>query len=203
MDEAWDRSGQRSLWYRLGYTLERAKGRTGAAGALLGAPPGGEPWEHALSASLRLLAKGALGPLGRRARPRRLRLLGAGAAGASLALAEEALGALLAGKPREEALATLALGAALAGAQRGLLYGSLVEPLIPAPPLLRGAAFGLIEHLAASWGGLSSLAADRAPGRATALLGRLLDDAPPRDDPLWERLAFGIALAALLGDDAR
>ena len=197
MDEAWDRSGERSLWYRLGYTLERAKGRTGAAGAL----PGGEPWEHALSASLRLLAKGALGPLGRRARPGRLRLLGAGAAGASLALAEEALGALLAGKPREEALGAPLLGAALAGAQRGLLYGSLVEPLIPAPPLLRGAAFGLIEHLAASWGGLSSLAADR--GRATALLARLLDDAPPRDDPLWERLAFGIALAALLGDDAR
>lgn len=187
----------------MGYTLERAKGRTGASRAKPGGPPGGEPWERALAASVRLLAKEALGTPGRRARPGRLRLLGAGAAGAGLALAEEALGTLLAGRPREDALGTVALGAALAGAQRGLLYGSLVEPLIPAPPLLRGAAYGLIEHLAAPWGGLPALAAGRTPGRATALLARLLDDAPPRDDPLWERLAFGIALAALLGDDAR
>ena len=156
-----------------------------------------------LWAAARALAGRTLGPVGRRPRPGPLRLLRAGVAGAGSALGGELVRPLITGKPRKEPLRVVGLDAALVGAQRGLLYGSLVEPLIPATPLLRGAAYGLIEHLAAPWGGLAAIVGSRAPHRALALVSVLLEDSGPRDDTLTEHLAFGITLAALLGDPAR
>ena len=242
MPDYMEEDGEDSVWYRLGYTMERAKeqapelaervgsgvGRAkgrlrspaerrlpageqqvaGAVGAdieppvqpgLLGLSPTGEPWDAVLAAVAAMAAGKLLDFMPRRRRPGVFGLVRAGAAGAAAALLREAIRPLVTGQQRDQPLMEAARGVALAGAARGFLYGGLIDPRIPGPPVVRGAAYGLIEHLVSPWGGLTEIAGPRAPHRTIPILADLFEDFEPSDDTLVDHLVFGIALAAIYG----
>ncbi len=90
------------------------------------------------------------------------------------------------------------LAPVLAGAARGLVYASVVEPRLPGPPLLRGAAYGGLEFAASPWGGLEGLLDTLPPHRRVPFLAALLD-ARDNDPTLSGHLLFGIILATLYG----
>ena len=211
---------QDNVWYRLGYTLERAREhlpgadrlrtleerrttrKVGAAptsrpgvGPRHRASPTDEPWDAGIAAGTAALVGLLLEAMPHQRKPDVLRLLRAAAAGAASALLHELVRALISGIQRPP----LPKQAVLAGTARGLVYGALVEPRIPGPPLVRGAAYGWLEHLLTPWGGLTNLVGARAPHRRVPFLAALLDDFEPSDDTLVDHLLFGIALAALCG----
>jgi len=101
-------------------------------------------------------------------------------------------------RPRDLPLGDAAREAALSGVARGLTYGALVEPNLPGPSLVRGLAYGLVEHLTSPWGGLTALAGRRGPHRLP-VLSELLEDLGPGGETLVEHLAFGLAVSTLQG----
>ncbi len=214
-----------NVWYRLGYAFERARAQVPDA-ARLRSPgerraahraeaetrtrgtrrppleseaPTRTSWEPMIAAATATLTGRLLYALASRRRPGPLRLLRAGAAGAGAALLLELLRPLVSGVPREAPLAKDAGQAALAGGARGLLYGALVEPRIPGPSVVRGAAYGSLEYMVSPWGGLITLAGMRAPHRSIPFLADLLGDVEQDGGSLFDHLVFGIALATLYG----
>lgn len=212
---------QESLWYRLGYGLEHARGaalggrrlrslaerrednvapRPPARPAAEPAGPGHEDGYEAVVAALAAaLGSRALHLVPARRRPGLGRLLKAGLAGAGAAVARELVRPLLVGRSDGRAPQEAVRDAAVAGAARGLLYGALVEPRLPGPPLVRGLLFGYVESLASPWGGLTRLAGRSAPHRQVPVLSALYDDLPPDEDTLADHLLYGATLALLYG----
>lgn len=214
---------QESVWYRIGYGLEQARGSAPRglrlrslterrqdkvtsgdaprpAGEAAGA--GGEQsYEAILAALAAALGSKALRLVPARRRPGIGRLVKAGAAGAGAAVLRELLRPLVAGRADGRSLEEAVQDAAVAGAARGLLYGSLVEPRLPGPSLLRGLAFGYVEYLASPYGGLTGIAGASAPHRQVPMLASLFEDLPPGEDTLADHLAYGVALALLYGAD--
>lgn len=166
---------------------------------LQGISPTGEPWEAVIAAVGTTLVGRLLESMPRKRTPTVARLLHAAAAGAGAALAREALRPVTSARSTIRPLAERAKGAGLAGAARGLLYGGLIEPRLPGPPIVRGAIYGAVEHVAAPMGGLTHLAGARAPHRNIPILSDLFDDLEPSDETLLEHVLFGIAMAALYG----
>lgn len=213
---------ERNVWFRVGYALERARrGRSGANGAAA-APdesvPASAPEsatvpadassreispvvEKAVAAAV-VAGGGALVTAALRAwRPRGtpgpIGLARAAAAGAGAAVARMVVQHLLGlgGAPERD---SDPLAPVLAGAARGLVYASVVEPRLPGPPLLRGAAYGGLEFAASPWGGLEGLLDTLPPHRRVPFLAALLD-ARDNDPTLSGHLLFGIILASLYG----
>lgn len=217
-------ASEQSLWYRIGYALERAKHpqtavrqklsglaeRTGSErprasarrtengdGAV--ADREGVSTDDLISAGL-VLAAGKLLDLWRpRSEPRFTGLLRAAAAGAGAALLLDLVRPLLSGRPAVGTLDAKTAEHALAGAGQGLLYGAVVEPRLPGPPLVKGALFGSAEFAADPAGGLSEMVGGHAPLRRLPLVGHLLDDLAAHERTYLEHLTFGIALALLYG----
>jgi hypothetical protein len=131
-----------------------------------------------------------------RAGPGLFRLFRAGAAGAAAAFLAELARPALTGKATVTPLEQELTDILLAGAGRGLLYAALVEPRLPGPPLLQGAAYGSLEYALTPWGGLSELAGAKAPQAKVPALAVLLKDRGA-DEHLVEHVAFGVALALL------
>ena len=215
---------QDNVWYRLGYALEQARERiphadqlrtleerqtdhkVGAArtsrpgpGLLRRSLPTGEPWETVVTVGASALLGRVLEALPWMRKPGPVRLLRAGAAGVGAALLRELLRSRRTGERPPLPLAQLVQDAAFTGFARGLVYGSLVEPLIPGPSVVRGTAYGSLEYASSPWGGLTNLVGSRAPHRKVPFLADLLDDLEPEDDTLVDHLLFGIALATLYG----
>ena len=215
---------QDNVWYRLGYALEQARerlprsdrlrtlkerranlnvGDTAGSRPGRGRPPSsaskGEPWEAAAALGATALLGRLLEALPGKRSPGALMLLRAGTAGVGAALMRELFRALRTGEPPSLPLERLARNAAVAGFARGLVYGSLVDPLIPGPSVVRGTVYGSLEYAAAPWGGLANLVGSRAPHRKVPFLADLLDDLDPDEDTLVDHLLFGIALAMLYG----
>lgn len=88
----------------------------------------------------------------------------------------------------------------LAGAGKGLVYAAILDPLLPGPPLVRGALMGTADYLAAPWGGLLSHLQSLSPARKLPLVGTLLETGDAEDDPYLAFLLYGVALAILHGD---
>lgn len=127
------------------------------------------------------------------------RLLRAGAAGAAAALLLDLVKPLLAGRAELPALDRDAGTRLLVGAGQGLLYGTVVEPRVPGPPLLKGAVFALAEYLADPAGGLSHILGVHLPHSRLPVVSDLLEDLEPHDREVLEHLAFGVTLAVLCG----
>lgn len=195
-----------NLWYRVGYALETVRNR-------LPTPPDQEGKKpspaHGLSHEVShkvldaLLAVGAGSVLTRvlalwpsRKGPGLFRLFRAGAAGAAAAFLAELIRPALTGKRSEATIEEELTDILLAGAGRGLLYAALVEPRVPGPPLLQGAAYGGLEYALSPWGGLGELAGSKAPHGKVPALSVLLKDRGA-DEQLVEHIAFGVALALL------
>lgn len=206
---------EQSLWFRLGYALERARSPLPAAGkrleglgkrargAAVRRPKDedgvGRTSDELLTAGL-VLAAGKLLDAWRPHRKVRFSgLLRAAAAGAGAALALELVKPLLRGRPELGALDRSTVDRVLAGLGEGLVYGAVVEPRLPGPALLKGAVFGSVEYAADAAGGLTHLVGAHTPYARLPVIGRLLEDLDPHERDYVEHLVFGIAVGLLYG----
>lgn len=215
-------ASERNVWFRVGYALERARsGGSGAKGAPAApekpgpAPAPGDETSPAVASSREVsplvekalaaavvagggaLVTAALRAWRPRGTPGPLGLARAGAAGAGAAVARMIIQHLFGLGGASEADSD-PLAPVLAGAARGLVYASVVEPRLPGPPLLRGAAYGGLEFAASPWGGLEGLLDTLPPHRRVPFLAALLD-ARDNDPTLSGHLLFGVILASLYG----
>ncbi len=161
--------------------------------------PTGEPWDAVIAAGATALIGHFVQGLPHKRKPGMMRLVRAGAAGAGAAIVSELIRSFRSGGIQKSELLTLAKDAALSGAARGLLYGTLLEPRIPGPPIVRGAAYGYIEHLVTPYGGLTNMLGAAAPHRSLPFIADLLDELDPAEETLAEHIIFGITMAALYG----
>lgn len=205
----------KSLWYRLGYALERARQapaqgkRTLASLKERRSPEPPEPratnpaqWPTADE----LLASGAVALAAKALdawRPRRktgpVHLLKAGAAGAAAALLVELVRPFLAGRAELPSLDSDTAEHMLVGAGQGILYGAVVEPRVPGHSVVKGTLYGSAEYAMDPAGGLGRVMGSHTPLRRIPVLGHLLSDLDPHDRTYLEHVAFGIALAVLYG----
>lgn len=216
-------ASEKSFWFRLGYALEhlrrvsppekarkklsglaaRADARASAsrAGAGSGGTGRGDgvSTDELVSAGIMALAVRVLDAWHPRRKAGLGGLLRAGAAGAGAALLLELARPLLLGAPELQVLGSDTGDRLLAGVGQGLLYGAVVEPRVPGPPLLKGAIFGSAEYAADPAGGLAHLLGAHAPQGRVPILRRLLEDLTMHDRAYAEHLVFGIALALLYG----
>jgi hypothetical protein len=200
---------QNSVWYRIGYALERVRGsrsspRLRSMAERLASDRKDDTEGDARDALDTVVAAGSAALLSRILQLREpdhrtgvTDLLRAGAAGAGASLLHELVAPLLHGEIRAPDLDGHLGEALLAGAARGLVYASLVEPRLPGPALARGLVFGTAEYLASPWGGLTKLAGRSAPHRKIPFFSGLFEEADAREDHILDHLAFAVALAAL------
>ncbi len=207
---------KQSLWFRLGYALERARQGPPAAGRSLKGlaerqakplNPEGESGRALAWPSIDdIVASGATAAVAKVLtgwKPRRktttLRLLRAGAAGAAAALTVDVLRPLLRGESGVGPLDRETGDRLLAGIGQGLVYGAVVEPRVPGPALIKGALYGTAEYAVDPVGGLSRLLGAHAPQHRLPVIGHLLQDLDPHDRMDVEHVIFGIALALFYG----
>lgn len=208
-------ASEENFWFRVGYELERAKLPSAPVeGGLLGglaaraARERARPSVHAgeglvteqlLTAGITALAARLLDAWQPKRKAGFKRLLWAGAAGAAAALLLEVMRPILRRQPELPILDRDTGDRVLAGLGQGLIYGAVVEPRVPGPPLLKGALFGSAEYAAHAAGGLAHLLRAHAPLGRIPFVGKILEDIDPRDRVYVEHLAFGIVLALLYG----
>jgi hypothetical protein len=208
-------ASKKSLWFQIGYALERAKHPIPSAGEKLTglaerarereprrrdeADGEGLSTDDLVSAGLILIAGKMLDAWRPRREARFSGLLRAAVAGAGAALLVDLVRPLIAGRPAVAAFDGETGERLLASAGQGLLYGAVVEPRLPGPPLLKGALFASAEYAAHPAGGLSQLVGGYAPLRRLPVVGDLLHGLEAHDRTYLEHLTFGIALAVLYG----
>jgi hypothetical protein len=204
-----------SLWYRIGYVVERAlHGRPAGGKALAGlrerasgerrtsGPAQETHWpsmDDLVSSAIAVAAGRVLGGRRRRQPNGLLWLLRAGAAGAAAALLVDLLRPLLYGQPNEVVRDGDIADTVLTGLGQGLVYGAVVEPRVPGPPVLKGALFGSAEYATEAAGGLGQLLRAHTPHGRLPGVGRLLEQLHPKERAYLEHLVFGMALALLYG----
>jgi hypothetical protein len=88
----------------------------------------------------------------------------------------------------------------LAGAGRGFVYAAILDPLLPGPPIVRGALAGTADYLALPLGGLFSRLQSFSPIRRVPVISALFDTGEARDDSYLTFLAYGLVLGLLYGD---
>jgi len=207
---------KQSFWYRLGYALERARQAPSSSRRKLSGlrdrraarRADGETraattvWpvaDELLASGIAAAAARMIGAL----RPRRKRgvlgLFRAGLSGAGAALLLELVRPLLEGRPSLPSLDSELPERLLVGASQGLVYGAVVEPLVPGPPLLKGTLYGTAEYAVDPVGGLSRLLGSRTPVGRVPALARLLEELDPHDRGYLEHLTFATTLALLYG----
>jgi hypothetical protein len=204
-------SSDPSIWYRVGYALERAKARKeppdddrDARGPGVSSERGAQ--QPAWPTADDLVASGTAALVARVLtawRPSRgvsaSRLLRAGLAGAGAALLLDLVRPLLKGRAELPQVDGATGARLLAGASQGLIYGATIEPRLPGPPIVKGAVFALAEYMAHPAGGLSRfLGAQTLHGRIPVVRD-LLEELEPEDREYVEHLVFGVALAILCG----
>lgn len=198
----------KNLWYQLGYALETARQRAHVPRKVSAEADDG----HAPSATpvrSRLLAGGGAAVAHRLvsgladSRPGTLRTARAALAGAGAAF----LLSLLKADPDPSSVQRKGtapgpdpVSELLKGAGRGICYGSLLELRLPGPPVLRGAAYGVIEYVSVPLGGLDGILGAASPQHITSLLALLsaTEEVPPGS--LAEHAVFGAAFGLLYGE---
>jgi len=208
-------ASEQSFWYRVGYALERARqGPPTPPQELAGLtrrarrerPQGGSSGGVRPPTVDDLISSGIVALAGRVLdgwRPARkagfIRLLRAGAAGAGAALLLDLVRPLLSGKAELPVLDRDTADRVLAGMGQGLLYGAVVEPRVPGPPLMKGALFASAEYATDPVGGLSHLLSAHTPQGRVPIVRHLFEELDPHDRAYLEHLVFGVALALLYG----
>jgi hypothetical protein len=211
-------ASKKSIWFHLGHALERARHAAPSSGASLKGltersekrtQPSSErhdPEVPALPSGDELMAAGlamavdrALAAWTGRSRPGFTGLLRAGAAGAGAALLVELVRPLLSAGGDLPVLDRSTADRMLAGVGHGLVYGSVIEPRVPGPTVVKGALFGSVEYAADPLGGLSGLLGRHAPHRRLPVVGGVLDELDAHERAYLEHVVFGIALAVLYG----
>ena len=205
-----------SIWFRVGYALERARRPPSAAKRSLAglaermARPAkeketgdsGAVWPSAEE----IIDSGVVALVGRvlqawhpRSERGLMRLLRAGAAGAGASLLLDLVRPLLEGRRELPTIDRATADRILVGIGQGLVYGAVIEPRIPGPPLLKGALYGSAEFAADPVGGLAKLLGRYSPQGKIPPVAHVLEDLDPHDREFVEHVVFGIALALLYG----
>lgn len=208
-------SSEQSIWYRLGYALERTRQAPASgvrklatleerrpAGKASRADRSGSSWPTVDQ----LVTSGLVAGVARVLdlwRPRRSvgvgGLVKAGLSGAAAALALEVVRPLLRGRAALPEFDEDTLDHLLAGFAQGLVYGGVVEPRLPGPHALKGLVYGGAEYAVDPAGGLVRVLGPHAPLKRVPGVGALLDGLTPPERGAVEHLAFGIALALIYG----
>ena len=128
-----------------------------------------------------------------------MRIIKAGAAGAGAALLTDLVRVVLSGRMEGSTPDNVTVERLLAGAGQGLVYGVVVEPRIPGPPLLKGALYGTAEYAVDPVGGMGRLLGPHAPIRRAPVVAQLLEGIDVGERGYVEHVTFGIALALLYG----
>ena len=211
-------SSKQSVWYRLGYALERTRQAPASGARKLVTLKDRRPAARAEERPRRslnptewptadqLVASGAVALVAKALdvwRPRRKTgltgLLKAGLAGAGAAVVVELVRPLLSGKAELPELNAETLNRILVGAGQGVVYGVVVEPRLPGAPFLKGTLYGSAEYALDPMGGLGRLLGPHAPLRRVPVLGHLLEELDEHERAYLEHLAFGVTLAMLYG----
>ena len=204
-------SSDPTIWYRVGYALERAKARRKPSDEDRARPrptstPGGDAEPPAWPTADDLWASGTAALAARLLtvwRPahkvKLASLLRAGLAGAGAALLLDLVRPLLTGRAELPQIDEDTGARMLAGVAQGLLYGAAIEPRIPGPPVFKGVVYALAEYMAHPAGGLTHLLGGQTPHGRVPVVKDLLEELPSRDREYVEHLAFGVALAVLCG----
>jgi hypothetical protein len=210
----------KSIWYHLGYALESAShGARSAQEARStqvaspegeGDPPEGtltkrpevrpvfSPVDQLIAAGTGIVGERLLSILGGR-RPGTMRLTHAALAGAGAGLALSFFRNGTNGTSEDGRQGQDPTEALLAGAARGVLYGAVLEPRLPGSPLVRGAAFGVMEYVTSPFGGLDSILGASSPHRTMPILAALLGPGDAMIGSMIDHVAFGITLGLLYG----
>ena len=154
-----------------------------------------------MAAGLAVAADRVLAGFPARLRPGLLSLLRAAAGGAGAAFLRELLHPLLHDQPADTSRPIVDEEALLDGAARGLVYGSVVQPRLGGPQLLRGALYGSVEYAVSPLGGLGALLGDRLPAGRLGVLSRLAGNQVLGEDTFLDHVVFGLALALLYRPD--
>jgi hypothetical protein len=211
-------SSDSSIWFRLGYALERTRQAPASSarklaklrerrpaeprGRLLPSPADWPSADQLVASGAVALAAKALDAWRPRHRTGAKDLLKAGLAGAAAAVAVEAVRPLLEGRAQLPELNQRTLERIVVGAGQGLIYGAVVEPRLPGPAVVKGALYGSAEYAVDPMGGIARLLGSQAPLRRVPMLGALLDGLTPHDRSYVEHVAFGIAVALVYGSSA-
>lgn len=200
-------SSDKSIWYRLGHALERARHRAPSPRDVV--PHGSDDGDavvprpevpssdELMAAGVTLVVDRVLGGWGRRTDPGFAQLLRAAAAGAVAALLVDLVRPLLRDDADLPSVDPDTAERMLAGLGQGLVYGGVVEPRIPGPAILKGVVFGSLEYTVHPMGGLSGILGSHTPQRKIPFFGDLLDGLDEDDWAYLEHLVFGIALALI------
>lgn len=207
----------KNIWFRLGHAFERARHGVPAKGTSLAtlreraetARSSGKELASSIPSSDDLVAAGlamvvdrVLGSWGRRTEPGVTRLLRAAVSGAAAALIVDLIRPLLEGDRRIPVLDRDTFDHVVGGAAHGLVYGAVLEPRVPGPPLLKGIVFGSAEYMAHPLGGVTALLGHHAPHRRLPVIGDVIDRLDDHDRGWLEYVAFGIALAVIYESSA-
>lgn len=210
-----------SVWFRIGYGLEvarrhgrkprRLKSLSERIVALPRTDPGRKPtrpdaeelpFDAIIVAGLTAAGARILQRWPRQGQARFARLLRAGAAGAAAALVRQVLHPLMEPGDGLSADGQELANEMLVGAGQGLIYGTLLEPLMPGPPVVRGLLFGAAEYVLAPLGGLARVLGSAAPQSKVPLLEKVMAVDSPLERSLRDQMLFGTALAVLYGSTA-
>ena len=213
-------SSDSNPWYRLGYLFAQAReGPSQARGALSelagrvrdvvpGGERGGRKSPFPLPETDQIVAAGLAAVAARLLsvwRPRHSTGVGdlvrAGLTGAGAALLVELARPLLRGERELPSLDDGTFDRIVAGVAQGLVYGAVVEPRLPGPALLRGAAYGAAEYAAGPLGGLGRVFGRATPQGRIPVVGRVLEGMDGRERAFLEHLAFGVVIGVLYGTD--
>lgn len=209
-------ASDKSIWYRLGHALERARRAAPSPPDSLSSPKravtarsddedGGHvlprpeiPSSDALiAAAVTLLVDKTLDVWGKRSDPGLGRLVRAAAAGAIASLLADLVRPLLRSDADLPAVDPDTAGRMLAGLGQGLVYGGVIEPRLPGPALFKGAVYGSLEYAIHPFGSLSGFLGSHTPQRKIPFFGDLLDGLDGDERAYLEHLVFGIALALI------
>jgi len=213
-------ASSKSIWYHLGHAYERARQPGSGGGPAVGStavtplrqrrpaprPDRDDmPWPEAddiLAGAAWLLLDRVIGHGREARRPRVTRLVWAAAAGAASALIVDLLRPLLVEGGELTSIDAGTTDRLVAGAGQGLVYGALVEPRVPGPPLLKGALYGSVEFITDRMGGLSRLLSAHTPQGRLPLVGDVFSARGAHDRAFLEHFVFGIAVALLYESSA-
>jgi len=218
-----------NIWFQIGHALERARQGVPAKDSSVAslrdrlakreeqrekerdARPPVPTSDDLMAAGVAMVVDRVLGSWGRRENPGFTRLLRAAASGAAAALIVDLVRPLLQGEPGMPVLDRATADRMIAGAGQGLVYGAVVEPRVPGPPVAKGVLFGSAEYMADPLGGVSGLLGRHAPQNRLPVVGDVLHRLEDHEQAWLEHVAFGIALAVIyessdssngiLGDD--
>lgn len=211
-----------SIWYRLGYSLERSRhpsvpeplrslaerGRDLVTRDKDGDRPDAKPPADDDTDLMVLLLTAGVGTLATRLlswwtprrRPGVSGMIRGAIAGAGAAYLRTLLQPLLHGRLGVEPWDEEMSGLLLEGTARGLLYAAVLDGRLPGGPLTRGTLYGVLEYAVSPWGGVEGLLGKRAPHRRVPVVGGLFErDRPEEEETLVEHVAFAVALALFYG----